>query len=276
MSSNYTCYAAADKEIKASLDQKAVMMLKRLALVTGICLAGGFIWIFIVSPCRPLNIAVTGFSGFNGQQVLTFARIQEGASYFSLDASAVAEQLSSHYLVESARVDKRFPDRLSIFIQPRQAVALTLSVVEGRQVPLYLDREGVVFRIGNEGIAAPAEGLPVISGLVVNQPFLGMRLPVLFEPLFSELGKIKDEAPGLLKALSEIQIMRRAYGGYDILLYPTYIPVRVRLGDNFNADTLGYVVLILDVLKPVRPLPEEVDFRTGVGAYTVKEARFDE
>jgi cell division protein FtsQ len=262
-----------DLPFKPAASRKIEKGLKRLLIIAGIILAAELLWLFGVSPCIPLStVEVSGFTGFDGAEVLSWAGIGEGASWISVDVKEAERLLAAHHMVESARVVKRFPDRLSIFLEGRQAVALSLAQVRDRLLPVYFDKHGVVFRIGDGPGEAPGVHLPVVSGLVFENPVLGMRLPAAFGSLLSEFAQIAEEAPELLEAVSEIRINRRPFNGFDILLYPVHYPIRVRLGENFNEETLRYALLMLDVLKAGDTVPAEIDFRSGIGAYTVKEA----
>ncbi|MDR2258053.1 MAG: FtsQ-type POTRA domain-containing protein [Treponema sp.] len=246
--------------------------LKRLIIIAAVILGAECIWLFVVSPCMPLStVEVNTFPGFDRAEVLALAGIGEGASFLSVDAGAAEKALEEYYLVDSARVIKRFPDRVRIYLEPRQAAALSLAAVSGRALPVYFDREGVIFKIGNEDGRAPGN-LPIISGLVFEQPALGMRLPAALTPLLAELEKIKAAAPELLGAVSEIRINRKPFDGFDLILYPLHNPVKVRLEHTINEDTLRYVMLLLDVFESEDAMPEEIDFRSGVASYTVKEA----
>ncbi|MDR2476982.1 MAG: FtsQ-type POTRA domain-containing protein [Treponema sp.] len=263
-----------DIPVKPAASVKIEKGLKRLLILAGIILGGECIWLFGVSPCIPLStVEVKGFPGFEKTEALAFAGIGEGASFVSVNAGEAEKILLGHYLVESAKVLKRFPDRLSIFLEPRRAIGLSLVDIQGRLLPVYFDKHGVIFRIGNgKGDAPPY--LPVISGILIEQPVLGMHLPAALTPLFAELGKIADESPELLGAISEIQIVRKPFDGFDLVLYPIHNPIRVRMGSSINQETLRYVLLMLDVFKSGNSasLPEEIDFRSGMGAYKVKEA----
>jgi cell division protein FtsQ len=246
--------------------------LKRLIIIAALILGAECVWLFVVSPCIPLStVEVNSFSGFDRAAVLELAGIDEGTSFFSLDAGAAERALEGYYLVESARVIKRFPDRVRIYLEPRRAVALSLAAVSGRVLPVYFDRHGVIFKIGNADGRAPAN-LPIISGLVVEHPVPGMRLPAALGPLLSELERIGASSPELLGAFSELRINRKPFDGFDLILYPLHNPVRVRLEHNINEDTLRYVMLLLDVFESKDVIPEEIDFRSGVASYTVKEA----
>ncbi|MDR1576257.1 MAG: FtsQ-type POTRA domain-containing protein [Treponema sp.] len=266
-------YAAEEFPLKNAASGKIEKGLKRLLIVAGIILGAELVWLFVISPCIPLStVEVRGFAGFDGAAVLGLAGIREGASFVSVNAKETEKVLAAHYLVESARVIKRFPDRLSVFLEPRKAVALSLAKVQGRLLPVYYDRHGVVFRIGG----GETENLPLVSGLVLENPVLGMKLPAAFGPLLVEIARIGENAPELLEAVSEIRINRKAFNGFDLVLYPVHYPIQVRLGDNFNEETLRYVMLMLDVLKSGNSFPGEIDFRSGIGSYKVKEARSGE
>jgi cell division protein FtsQ len=99
-----------------------------------------------------------------------------------------------------------------------------------------------------------------------------MRLPAALTPLLEEIEKIKTASPELLGAVSEIRINRKPFDGFDLILYPLHNPVKVRLEHTINEDTLRYVMLLLDVFESEDTMPEEIDFRSGVASYTVKEA----
>jgi cell division protein FtsQ len=271
---SFGAYSKTGEEIpvKPAGSRKLEKGLKRLFILAGIILGAEFIWLFGVSPCIPLStVEVRDFPGFERPDVLRFAGIGEGASFISVNARAIEEILGGHYLVESARVVKRFPDRLSIFLEPRRAVALSLAQVQNRLVPVYYDQGGVIFRIGKSEWS-PSAALPILSGLVIEEPNLGMRLPAAFTPLLTELGKIGTHAPELLSAVSEIRINRKPFDGFDLVLYPVHNPVRVRIGNDLNEDTLRYVLLMLDVFGSGANQPGEIDFRSGMGSYKVKEA----
>jgi cell division protein FtsQ len=261
--------AMNDAVFRPAVSRRIEKGLRRLLIFAALVLGTGMVWLFAVSPCIPFStVEVRGFPGFDGETVKRFAGIGEGASFVSINTAAAEKLLDGHFLVESAKVIKRFPDRLTIFLEPRRAVAVSLADINGGPVPVYYDREGVVLQIGG----AHQGNLPLVSGLVFENPVLGMRLPVSFVPLLERIEKTAEEAPELLAAVSEIRINRTAYNGFDLLLYPVHGKTRVRLEHTLNADTLRYVLLMLDVFASSREAPDEIDFRSGMGAYTVKEA----
>jgi cell division septal protein FtsQ len=124
--------------------------IKKFLLLVSIFICMGLVWLFAISPCKAFTLVeVKSFPGFEKDAVLKYAGIDSGASYVSVNAGDVQRVLAGHHLVESARVVKRFPDRLSIFLEPRQAVAAILADVNGDKRSVYIDRHGVPFAIGN-------------------------------------------------------------------------------------------------------------------------------
>ena len=244
--------------------------LKRLLIIAAIVLGAEIIWLFGISPCIPLStIEAAGFPGFDRAAVLECAGLDAKSSFMSVNVKHVEQALGAHHLVESVRVVKRFPDRLSIYLEPRKAVALSMALVDGRQTPVYFDRYGVVFSMGNT--IAPQDSLPVISGLVITEPSLGMRLPASLLPFLSDLAAIGDTSPVLLEAISEIRINRKPFDGFELVLYPVHKPVRVLLGNSINEETLRYILVMLDVFQAQSLQPMEIDFRSIMSPYSVKE-----
>jgi len=243
--------------------------LKRLLIIAGAIFAAQLVWLFGISPFFPFsNVEIHGFSGLQRAEILSIAGINETSSFFSTNAREIQQMLSANILVESAVVTKRFPDRLSIFLTPREAAAISLTTINSRQVPIYIDRNGVFFKIGdNASLAALA--LPILSG--IENPQLNMRLPSSLVTLVESLNKMASSSPELLSAISEIRIERKVWDGYDLVLFPVHSSIRVRVENNLTEDTLRYVLLMLNVFENDIQKPQEIDFRSGMGSFVLKE-----
>jgi cell division protein FtsQ len=242
--------------------------LKRLFIIAGIIFAAELIWLFGVRPFIPFStIEVNGYAELSRGEVLKIAGIEETSSFMSINAKEAQERLSRNILVESANVVKRFPDKLSIFLIPRRAAAVALTKVDSRQVPLYVDRKGVFFKIGDD--ISQTGSLPVLSG--IELPQLNMRLPSGLVPLVDNLSLIAGGSPELLSAISEIRIERKAWDGYDLVLFPVHSSIKVRVENNLNEDVLRFMLLMLNVFEAVSPKPQEIDFRSGMGSYKTEE-----
>jgi cell division protein FtsQ len=248
--------------------------LKIFIVLAVVCLSGELIWLLGVTPFRPFHrIDIIGYEGLDRTAVLTQAGIGSRSSFFSTDVAKMEQALMSFSSLESVRVFKRFPDRLHILLEGRRPLAYAFAIQNGRSIPVVLDGNGVIFHLG--GIDGDSPGaLPVISGFIIEDPFVGMKLPSLFTPFFDELEKIYISAPELLAAISEIRVSPRTFSGFDMILYPAHSSIKVRVSE-LNEDTLRYTLLMLDVLASRGGEIDSLDFRSGIASYFLKEASFE-
>jgi len=260
------------KKIKSS--GKVEKGLKRLLVIAAAIFFAQLVWLFGVSPFIPFStIEVHGFADLSRSDVLMIAGIDDTSSFISTNAKVIQERVSSHILVESAVVMKRFPDRISIFLTPREAAAVTLANYNSRQVPIFIDRQGVFYKMGYPGIGGTSD-LPVISG--IENPQLNMRLPASLVSLVENLSNMASSSPELLSAVSEIRIERKTWDGFDLVIFPVHSSIKVRVENNITEDTLRYMLLMLNVFENDSNQndlnrPTEIDFRSGMGSYKIKE-----
>jgi len=248
-------------------------VLQRVVVALAFVLAAELVWFFGITPCLALaDVDVAGLPGLGTEAVLAAAGIDDASSFISINAAAAERALEKLPQVESAKVVKRFPDRIRIVLEGRTAVALALAKVDGKTVPVYMDRHGVVFAVGASPQADAGPALPVLSGLVFENVVPGTRLPEPLVKLLADLDGIQRRSPALLNALSEIRIQSRPYDGFDLMLFPAQHPVRVKIGAELNEEVLRYMMLVLDVLSSKGIGADEIDFRTGTVSYRAKEA----
>jgi len=298
MSANYTYNPAGGIAEKTKSQLKVEKGIKKMLIIAGIALAAELIWLFGISPFIPFTtIEVHGISELERAEILRLAGVNEHSSFITLDTVNAQKQLASHYLLESAGINKRFPDRLTIFVKGRTAAAVSLVSYGSGMIPLYIDRHGVVFKMGKP--AAMDTNLPILSGIDFKSILdnrspeallLGMRLEAEYIPMLESLFKIASDSPELLSAISEIRIEQKALDGFDLIVYPVSGSVRVRLESRLTEDILRYTLLMLAVLERHSPnseaaaelnlrhmwfdkntRPDEIDFRSGMGAYKMKE-----
>jgi cell division protein FtsQ len=249
--------------------------LKWLLVALAVLLAGELIWVLGITPCMPFSvIEIEGIPELNRGDILTQAGIGLHSSYMTVDARSAELALGSMYQVESVRVAKQFPDTIRIFLTGRKPLAMTLVSLNGSLEPVLFDKHGVVIQIGSNGAekGINIEALPIISGLAFTEVYLGMKLPVIFHRFLFELDKLSNSAPELLGTVSEIQVNRKPYG-FDLALFPIHFPAKVRVENEINADTIRYMLLLIDVLKKQGVMPGEIDFRAGTASYR-KEVSF--
>ncbi|MDR1149210.1 MAG: FtsQ-type POTRA domain-containing protein [Spirochaetaceae bacterium] len=245
--------------------------LRRILIACSIILAGELIWLFVVSPCMPLStVDIRGLNGISRIAVLEQAGIDARSSFMSVNAPAAKEALSSMPLIEKVDIVKHFPDAIEIIITNRVPVAVSAAYIGGRTVPVFFDKNGVLFQIGQrEGMTVDG-ALPVLSGLVFENIAPGLRLPEFLLPLFTELETLQSNAPELLSTISEIHISKKKYDAYELTVYPVYNPVRIHIGRHINEDNIRYMLLLLDVLNGKGMALDELDFRTDTASYKVR------
>jgi len=252
---------------KAKSSFKIEKNLKRLIIIAAVIFAAELIWLFGVTPFVPFStVEVQEITGLNRNEILSFANLDENSSFVSTNVKKVQEKLSSHILVDSATVIKRFPDKLSVFITPRQAAAVTLANNSSKHTLLFIDKHGVFFKMGDD---LRETTLPILSGF--ENPKLGMHLPAGLVPLVDSLFELSRSSPELLSAISEIRVEQKDWEGFDIILYPVHSPIRVRMENILTEDRLRYMLLMLDVFKDSSEKPAEIDLRSGMGSYRVRE-----
>jgi cell division protein FtsQ len=264
--------------------QKFEKAVRRFLMLAVIFICGGLVWIFCISPCMvPVKAEVKSFSGLSTADVLSIAGINNNAAYIAINAAEAEQRLAGFYLIESAKVVKRFPDRLSIFLEPRRAVAMVFAQVNGRTQPVYFDRHGVAFKVGNGTGEAPPSWMPIVTGVLDNgqQVRPGMRLSAAYLPLFSRIGTITDEDSRIWQAISEIGIAKKSHDLYDLVLYPVHDSIRLRMRSDISKDSIYYALLMFDVCRQLgEDAPDEIDVRSGIGVVNAnaraKEARFGE
>jgi len=264
--------AARSPRADSRRDDSRVQTLKRILTLVAVVLGIELIYLFGISPCMPLSrITISGIAGIDEKAVLALAGIGSHSSYMTVNVQTVEQSLLSLPLVRSAHVIKHFPNRVEINLESRRAAAIAFVEAGGGLYPALIGGDGMLFAIGRDGFSG-GETLPVISGLVLEGAYPGMKLPRIYNALFLRLETLAQNAPELLAAISEIRINHKNYDGYDLTLYPAHRGVRVRVSEDITEETIRYMFLMLDVLSAKSASIEEIDFRTGTASYKLKEA----
>jgi cell division protein FtsQ len=245
---------------------------KMVFFVCVIFFTGELVWLFLIAPMRPLSsvvIAGTEPGLLEKSDVLKAAGIGAKTSYFSFNTKAVERNLGTVPVIEGAKAVKQFPRSVRITVVPRKRVALFLRNLNGKIVPVYFDKHGVVFKVGGERDIFLS--VPVVSGIENTTVAEGERLPSAYIPLFENLDKLSSVSPKLYEAISEIEINRKTYDGFDVTLFPSQSPVKIRMNAELDEETIGSAFLLLDVFEAKGMWVSEIDFRAGTASYMVKE-----
>ena len=109
--------------------------------------------------------------------------------------------------------------------------------------------------------------IPLISGLPVEGMQLGMRFPSKFRPLMAQIAAIGELPQKYFSAISEIQVLQKEYGNYELVLYPLQSHIRVLADRSLNEEALKRMLVILDVVNSIELNVSEIDLRYGSISY---------
>lgn len=167
--------------------------------------------------------------------------------------------------IESVQVVKHFPDRVSISVVERTPVAMTFVAVGDRTVPVQIDRHGVLFPCA--GGTNSDSYLPIISGIPVENIPEGMRLPSRYHALLEQISEIRSISPNYFAAVSEIHVVPKEYGNYELVLFPINSRIKILTDRQLNKDALDYMMVVLDVVDTLEQDVGEIDLRYGSVSY---------
>lgn len=226
--------------------------------------------IVVLPRLRISRIHVQADFEISRQELLELAGISDRTYYFSLSVQEITARLLEHPMIKTATVRKTFPDAVRMDLLRRRPVALIVYTREGRLVPAALDEEGVIYDAGPH--LAHAD-LPLISGVEFQGNPLGSRMPEMLHGFLQSLYRLRLEDPRLFDRLSELKVVPRRNGGFDILMFTADYRIPVRLGSEITAEQSRWSLMILDVLAQQGAEREvaEVDFRSGEIIYRMKE-----
>ncbi len=234
-------------------------------------LAAEIIFYVLILPARSnANIIISGMNELTSLEIKQIAGLPNTVKWLSVNSSAVSKNLVVNPLIASATVEKKFPDKVLIKITERKPVAVAFTEIKGRTVPMEIDNSGVVFRIGNPAVS---KSLPVIGGLIFNNPRAGMQVSSQLSEFFMGLDLLQKKQPLLLNEISEIKIREKKYGGYDLIVYPIKSQLSIITDRVLTEDGLRYMMLLVDVVCDLGMDSDisEIDIRGTNAVYKKRE-----
>lgn len=247
----------ADK--KAS--EKKYIALKIVVFVLGFFLfVEGIIYAFVLPCFGHPAIIYSGLDSFARKDIAERLAPLSNSSWTEFDTDRAASILSNVSYIERVSVDKRFPDKIFISVKERAPVAKTILSVNGVSKSVQIDENCVLFSIQSDSILQDSS-VPLISGLPIENLQEGMRLPAKYRVLMEQISAIRNLSQKYFAAISEIQVVPKEYGNYELVLYPTQAKVRVLTDRSLTEDALKYMMVVLDVVNSIEPDVVEVDLR---------------
>ena len=171
---------------------------------------------------RLKNIEVTSAKRLTQEDILALSGVEAGQDLARMNLRRMGEQLVQNPWVETVRIHRYFPDRLSISISEREPLAIV-----NMGFIYYLDRKGTVFKVLNQGDRLD---YPVVTGF--SEEDMNNNPAATREALKTTcelLEILREKGAFILADVSEIHYDK----GYGFTLFTASgaLPVKVGSGD---------------------------------------------
>ena len=226
------------------------------------------IYKYIMPSFSSPKVTVTGQKEYSAEEIARLLLPMNSTNWFDFDVEQAVALLSSEAGIDHVVVEKKFPDKIYVNVEEREPVAVTFVMENGRTSPVQIDKNGVLF----PGKRAPAEDelLPIVSGLPVEYMSKGMRIPAKYRPLIDQISKISGLPQHYFASVSEICVLPKDSGNYELALIPSQSKVKVLTDRALNEDALKYMLVVLDVVNQIGTDVAAVDLRYGSVSYITR------
>ena len=215
------------------------------------------------------KVTVTGQKDYTAEEIARLLLPMNAATWFDFDVDQAVSLLSSEAGIDHVVVEKKFPDKIYVNVAEREPVAVTFVMDKGSTKPVQIDKNGVLFPGKNNPAAEAA--LPILSGLPVEYMSKGMRIPSKYRPLIDQISKISELPQHYFASLSEICVLPKDSGNYELALIPSQSKVKVLTDRALNEDALKYMLVVLDVVNQIgTDEVAAVDLRYGSVSYITR------
>ena len=223
-----------------------------------------FLYKFVRPSARAPRVVFTGLCNYRAEDLTQEILGMRTGNYFTFDTAALAAKLSSISGIESVEIEKRFPDKIAVRVKERVPVAMTFVSDGAKTIPAQIDKNCVLFEC--PGVSLD-NTLPIISGIPVEFLSGGMRIPAKYRTLIDQIDKIRSLPQKYFAAVSEICVLPKKYGNYELMIIPVNSRARVLTDRVLNEAALQYMMVVLDVLNSIAPDATEIDLRYGSVSY---------
>ncbi len=250
--------------------EKKIKVIKILFCVLCLLLIGELVVYKYVMPCfSSPKVTVSGQAAYSAEEIARMLLPMESSNWLDFDVNQAVAIISSEAGIEHVAVEKRFPDKILINLEERKPVAVTLVVENGKTSAMQIDKNGVLFP-GRMNAISDTNEVPIVSGLPVEYMSKGMRIPSKYRPLIDQITKISELPQKYFASISEICVLPKEYGNYELALIPSQSKVKVLTDRALNEDALKYMMIVLDVVNQIGTDVSEVDLRYGSVSYRKK------
>ena len=248
-----------EKKVEKKVNK--VNLIKILLVVLGIIIIAEALIYTILMPClAPVKVTYSGLETFSAQQISNYLGITPKLTWIQFDSAKAATKLASNAVIENVVIEKHFPDQVLVNIVERKAAAVSLVNVNGKTVPIQIDKNGVIFAVDR---GMPNSSVPLITGLNLETIAEGLRLNGRLRPLMEQIAEIQIANPDYFSVLSEIKVLAKDYGSYELEVYPIHSRVKVITDRILTLESLQQMMVILDVVNSMKTNISVLDMRYG-------------
>ena len=260
------------EELEGSSNEKTEKKIKLIKVIFCVLcfalLCELVIYKYVMPSFSSPKVTVTGQKEYSAEEIARLLLPMNSTNWFDFDVEQAVALLSSEAGIDHVSVEKKFPDKIYVNVEEREPVAVTFVMENGRTSPVQIDKNGVLF----PGKKAPSseDVLPIVSGLPVEYMSKGMRIPSKYRPLIDQISKISVLPQHYFASLSEICVLPKDSGNYELALIPSQSKVKVLTDRALNEDALKYMLVVLDVVNQIGTDVAAVDLRYGSVSYITR------
>ncbi len=247
-------------------DSKGKILKILFAILLSLLLIEVVVYLFVVPALGNVRISISGLNNCSEQEIVKACGERLANNYLKFNPEEIRSVVASIPGVEDVTVSRRFPDRVFINVMERKPVAVTFINTEDRTIPIQIDKNGVLFPI--KSAAVPKDGsIPIISGIPVDNIPEGMRIPSKYHLLIDQITRIQSVNKKYFAAVSEIRVVPREFGNYELELFPVRAHLKVLADRVLNEETLQKMMVTLDVVRGLDSAVDQIDLRYGSVSY---------
>ena len=255
-----------NKKNEGKTDRVAVAV-KIIVFILAFCVFLEFLFYkFIIPSTTSPMVSVQGQVEYSAESIVGMLRPMNIKTWYGFDVEAATSIIASASGIDSVQVRKVFPNKIYINVKEREAVAMTFIEKDGRSIALQIDKNGFLFPETSRTYSM-INSVPIISGLPVEHMSEGMRIPLKYRTLIEQVSQIRSMQQNYFAAISEICVVPKDSGSYELVLIPVSSKIRVLTDRTLNEDALKYMMVVLDVVNSIEPDVSEIDLRYGSVSY---------
>lgn len=257
------------QKYKKQQDEKFFKWIKILVGILAIVFCIEILVFKIIHPSlNTPKLVFVGNQNYSTEYLLNELTSYKGQSWFSFDVAGIGAQLSSISGIEDVDIKRVFPDKIKITVTERKSVAMIFLNQGEHTVPIQIDKNGILFENIN-GKVADDGSIPIVSGIPIEHLSTGMRIPVKYRVLIDQIAEIQSLKKKHFAGISEICVVPKTYGNYELMLIPANSKVRILISRFLSVEVLDCMLVVLDVVNSVEPNVSEIDLRYNSVSYKI-------